>query len=444
MYYRSSKTQSNPRKISWSIVRYINTILNRGPSPTFIPLMAEFLKNLPQPQLPTPTPAPAADPYQPPTQSVAPVPAQSLAPAPAPAPAQLSAPVPAQSPGPAHSVSHDHTQTLAPGPAQGSSLVAESAPVATLPNRISEHLMHKNRLQEYAQRSGIQLPVYQTINVGGCPHAPQFHSTVFVDGEAYSSPNTFAHRKAAEQDAAKFALENIVKKVKDQGCPLIIGDTIFCKLILNEFAVKRNLEKPSYTTTRPNGLLPVFVSSVVFDGDTYTGEPGKNKKEAEQLAARAAIISLLGKSGSATSLSELIKSKGKLYDAMRKIKDANYGTQDMAVNTSQNSEILVSKVGKAPTASNVPLIATPKTASSGAQVPRHQFNISKPVPSFETVNFPIQFVSPVSGQPLGVSSSSSNKRRKNKKKANKKLCTDARLSDAAQPSSQTPSCSVAQ
>lgn len=134
----------------------------------------------------------------------------------------------------------------------------------------------------------------------------------------------------------------------------------------------------------------------------------------------------IGKSGSATSLSELIKSKGKLYDAMHKIKDANYGTQDMAVNTSQNSEILVSKVGKAPTASNVPLIATPKTASSGAQVPQHQFNISKPVPSFETVNFPIQFVSPVSGQPLGVSSSSSNKRRKNKKKANKKLCTDAR------------------
>ncbi|XP_031259778.1 double-stranded RNA-binding protein 1-like isoform X2 [Pistacia vera] len=431
--------------------------------------MAEFLQNLPQPQLPTPTLAAAPDPSQPLPQSEPPVPSQvvaaaTVAPAPAPALAQSVAPVHSQTLAPvaaqslAPAPAPATAQSLAPAQAQESTLVPEStpAPVASPPNRIAGPLMHKNRLQEYAQRSGIQLPVYQTVSEGGYSHAPQFRSTVFVDGETYTSPNTFSHRKAAEQDAAKFALENIVKKVKDQGCPLITGDTIFCKLILNEFAMKRNLEKPTYSTDRPEGLLPVFVSSVVFDGATYTGEPGKNKKEAEQLAARAAISSLLGNSGSATSLSELIKSKGKLYAAMRKIKEANDGPQDMGVNTRQNSEISVNNVVEAATTGNLPMIATPTAASSGMHLPHHHFRIPKPEQSFETVNFPIQFVPPALGQPLGVSSSSSNKRRKNKKKANKKLCTDAQLLNAdqassrasscpvAQPLSQAPSCSVAQ
>jgi dsRNA-specific ribonuclease len=45
---------------------------------------------------------------------------------------------------------------------------------------------------------------------------------------------------------------------------------------------------------RRDGLLPVFISSLVFNGVSYTGEAGRNKKEAEQLAARAVIVSLLG------------------------------------------------------------------------------------------------------------------------------------------------------
>lgn len=80
--------------------------------------------------------------------------------------------------------------------------------------------MHKNRLQEHAQRSGIPLPVYQSHNEG-FQHAPKFRASVLVDGVTYSSPNTFSHRKAAEQDVAKIALECISKKIKDEGCPLI-------------------------------------------------------------------------------------------------------------------------------------------------------------------------------------------------------------------------------
>lgn len=74
----------------------------------------------------------------------------------------------------------------------------------------------------------------------------------------------------------------------------VFQDTVFCKSILNEFATKMNIEMPTYNTIKPEGLLPVFISSLVFNGVSYTGGAGKNKKEAEQLAARAVILSLLG------------------------------------------------------------------------------------------------------------------------------------------------------
>ncbi|GFY93686.1 hypothetical protein Acr_09g0001320 [Actinidia rufa] len=149
----------------------------------------------------------------------------------------------------------------------------------------------KNRLQEYTQRTGIPLPIYQTVNEG-VQHAPRFRSTVFVDGAYFTSPNTFTNRKAAEQDVATVALDGINQKIREEGYPLICQDTIFCKSILNEYAVKMSLEKPTYKTIQPEGLLPVFVSSLVFNGVTYNGEPGRNKKEAEQLAARAVILSI--------------------------------------------------------------------------------------------------------------------------------------------------------
>jgi len=79
---------------------------------------------------------------------------------------------------------------------------------------LSEHLKHKNRLQEYTQRSGIPLPIYRTINEGS-QHAPQFRSSVWIDGESYTSPHTFSHRKAAEQDIAKPELEGILLKIKE-------------------------------------------------------------------------------------------------------------------------------------------------------------------------------------------------------------------------------------
>ncbi|XP_050261031.1 double-stranded RNA-binding protein 4-like [Quercus robur] len=299
-------------------------------------------------------------------------------------------------------------------------------PPSTSARRLDPPLMYKNRLQEYTQRSAIPQPLYQTMSEEP-PNARRFRSTVEVDGATYTSPNTFLHKKAAEQDVAKIALEHISKRIRDEGCPLIHEDTVFCKAILNEFALKMNLDKPTFNTVQPEGLLPVFISSTVFNGVCYTGTHGRNKKEAEQLAARAVIVSLLGNSGSGTILTEIIKSKEKLYAALHKVKSVSHATISAIP---QSVEVQVASPG----------------ASSGTQV-IHELKIPKPEPSTQlisaqtssqAVNLPIEFVPAVLPEPSGVGPSSSKKRRKNKNKANKKLRSDTQFSIAEMPVAQAP------
>ncbi|KAL6960891.1 hypothetical protein U1Q18_038656 [Sarracenia purpurea var. burkii] len=200
-------------------------------------------------------------------------------------------------------------------------------------NNFGEYLSPKNRLQEYTQKSGLPFPKYQTTNEGD-QRGPRFKSSVLVDKSWYTTPVTFPNRKAAEQDAARVALCDVTQKIKDEGCALIHKDTTFCKSILNEYAVKMNLDKPTYTTTQSEGMLPVFISSLVFNGVTYTGEAGRNKKEAEQLAAKDVILSILGISGSGSVIVEIIMTKFKLYAALHKVEGSNNGpncTDDMQI-----------------------------------------------------------------------------------------------------------------
>ncbi|XP_059642708.1 double-stranded RNA-binding protein 4-like isoform X1 [Cornus florida] len=303
---------------------------------------------------------------------------------------------------------------------------AESENTELLPQSSSdlqEHSRYKNRLQEYTQKSAIQLPVYQTNNEGS-QHYPRFRSTVKVDGSSYTSPSTFSHRKAAEQDVARVALEVISKKTKDAQCPLIhelIQDPVFCKSILNEYASKMKLEKPTYNTIQQAGLLPAFVSSSVFNGGTYTGNTGKNKKEAEQLAARTVILSILDDSNLSMVISEIIKSKYRLYNALHKVEDSHNAFMPLVV--------------KRETCSGL----HPRPA-----IPVHEFKKPKLEP--DTLPFsPILFVPPVMPQPLYVgSTSATNRNRKNKKKAKKKVRVDPELPVAVLPSSHVPPCSVAQ
>ncbi|XP_004490868.1 uncharacterized protein [Cicer arietinum] len=174
--------------------------------------------------------------------------------------------------------------------------------------QLSLHLtptpMHKNRLQEFTQRSGMSFPVFETVNEGQS-HAPQFRSTVWVDGMSFTSQLTFFHRKAAEQDASKLALECLTRKIKEEVYS-------FVSEVLNEYAAKLNKELPTYNTVQLQEVVPVFVCTVDFIGSSYTGDVARSKKDAKLLAARAAILSMLGNSDS-EMLCQIIKSKSKMY-----------------------------------------------------------------------------------------------------------------------------------
>lgn len=181
-----------------------------------------------------------------------------------------------------------------------------------LPLGIPEEARWKTRLQEFTQKASIPLPVYETSNEG-VPHAPLFQSRVWVDGICFISSNTFSNRKMAEQDAAKLAFICTVQKVKEEGYSLIRESTVFCKMIVNEYALKMGWTAPTYTMNESNAPIPTFISSLVLNGVAYVGDVARSKKEAEQSAARSAILSIL-ESESSTTMSEIVKSKYKLYD----------------------------------------------------------------------------------------------------------------------------------
>ena len=70
--------------------------------------------------------------------------------------------------------------------------------------------MYKNRLQEHAQKSGLPMPLYITIGEGP-PHAQKFKSSVLLNGVRFEPLETFSLKKEAEQNAARVALNEILK-----------------------------------------------------------------------------------------------------------------------------------------------------------------------------------------------------------------------------------------
>ncbi|XP_020204461.1 double-stranded RNA-binding protein 4-like [Cajanus cajan] len=148
---------------------------------------------------------------------------------------------------------------------------------------------YKNRLQEFTQKSHIAYPVYLAVNEG-LPHHPKFRATVCVDNTSYISPNTFSKLKAAEQDVARVALEGLAEKLpEEEECPVNLENiTPFSKSVLNEYATKLS----------------------------YTGDTARRKKDAEKLAASAAIISMLDGATTGT-LYEMVKSKYNFFAEAR-------------------------------------------------------------------------------------------------------------------------------
>ncbi|RYR18389.1 hypothetical protein Ahy_B03g063009 isoform C [Arachis hypogaea] len=356
---------------------------------------------------------------------------------------------------PEHMADSSSSPQPPPQPPTSSSLVQHVSPSSS---PLPQHLRYKNRLQEFAQRSNMPLPGYQTTNEG-TPHAPKFRATVWVDGISYTSQMTFSQRKAAEQDAARLALESLNEKIRDDRCPLVFENTLISKSIMNEYATKLNVDRPTYNTVKLEGLLPRFMSFVIFNGTKYTSVIGKNKKEAEQLAARAAILSVLGDSSS-TTLYEIIRSKSSFYGiAKSNESQVTNGSIVLPIGTTgydfdlQHHNVLPvatteyasglqdHKDKEVPMATNngekridvVPASSNMLSSSQELQMPIHVPCVEGPFPPKSSSLQPV-------GSELGQlaasdSSNSGSKRRKNKKKANKKARLESMVPSAADPCS---------
>ncbi|CAI9759228.1 unnamed protein product [Fraxinus pennsylvanica] len=153
--------------------------------------------------------------------------------------------------------------------------------------------MYKNQLQELAQRSCFNLPSYTCIREGP-DHAPRFKATVNFNGETFESPNYCSTLRQAEHSAAEMALNDLSTRGPTNSLAArILDETGVYKNLLQEVSQRVGSSFPAYTTFRSGlGHLPVFTGTVELAGIIFTGEPAKNKKQAEKNAAMSAWLSL--------------------------------------------------------------------------------------------------------------------------------------------------------
>ncbi|KDP41135.1 hypothetical protein JCGZ_03626 [Jatropha curcas] len=109
---------------------------------------------------------------------------------------------------------------------------------------------------------------------------------------------------------------------------MIDKDPKYCKSILHEYAVRMNLGTPKYKTIQGEGVGPGFISSSFFDGKTCTGEVCASKKQAEQLAAGAAIQTLLRTDSGV--LQQVINSKAKVCKALHKVRTSSFKQSNLS------------------------------------------------------------------------------------------------------------------
>ncbi|GAA0141122.1 hypothetical protein LIER_02337 [Lithospermum erythrorhizon] len=153
--------------------------------------------------------------------------------------------------------------------------------------------MYKNQLQELAQRSCFNLPSYSCIREGP-DHAPRFKATVKFNGEAFECPAFCSTLRQAEHSAAEVALNALANRGPSNSLAArILDETGVYKNLLQEVSQRVGASLPTYTTFRSGlGHLPVFTCTVELAAVAFTGDPAKNKKQAEKNAAMAAWSSL--------------------------------------------------------------------------------------------------------------------------------------------------------
>ncbi|XP_071706752.1 double-stranded RNA-binding protein 2-like [Rutidosis leptorrhynchoides] len=153
--------------------------------------------------------------------------------------------------------------------------------------------MYKNQLQELAQRSCFNLPSYISIREGP-DHAPRFKATVNFNGETFESPNYCTTLRQAEHLAAEVALNALASRGPSNSLAArILDETGVYKNLLQEVSQRVGASLPIYTAFKSgHGHLLAFTCTVELAGCTFTGEPAKNKKQAEKNAAMSAWSSL--------------------------------------------------------------------------------------------------------------------------------------------------------
>lgn len=189
----------------------------------------------------------------------------------------------------------------------GTLLPVTSTPVSTAKN---VSVSFKNLLQERAQKMGLALPKYETTLEG-----PGFVCTVTFNGQQFKSEGISSNKKLAQQNAASVAIKQLNSEQGTEGNSLLLKTdgsigilstasttekfastpekfdaTLSYKNLFQENCQQRGNKPPTYSTSW-NG--PGFVSFVCFGDKTVSSNvPCTTKKQAEQLAAREALLAI--------------------------------------------------------------------------------------------------------------------------------------------------------
>ncbi|KAJ6434038.1 hypothetical protein OIU84_017703 [Salix udensis] len=147
-----------------------------------------------------------------------------------------------------------------------------------------QHLF-KSQLQTYAQKRNFALPVYSCERVGPS-HASRFTCKVTVNGHTFESLESFPTLNKAEHAAAKAALISLLPNGVDE-------DGFGYKNLLQELAQREGCGLPTYSTNKSGEAhIPTFTSTVEIEGEIFTGQGAKTKKQAEMSAAKTAYTAL--------------------------------------------------------------------------------------------------------------------------------------------------------
>ncbi|XP_019451246.1 PREDICTED: double-stranded RNA-binding protein 1-like isoform X2 [Lupinus angustifolius] len=195
-----------------------------------------------------------------------------------------------------HSLSHGScdpcdVDSIVLQPTQSSQI--SSSVTSTMIEVEQKNILHlyKNQLQNYAHKRNLNLPVYASAWEGP-PHALRFKCKVTIDGQTFESPKLFATLKDAENAAAEVALISLSPGGVQEGQ---IG---LYKNLLQELVQRKGFRLPSYNTKKyGQAHMPIFVSQVEIEGETFTGQAAKSKKQAEMSAAKVAYMSLKERKG---------------------------------------------------------------------------------------------------------------------------------------------------